>query len=204
MVLLNKDKGEEEYAFDMQADSPRVDTRGAEAARAAGERLARIVESDSSYLNASVAVGSKSIGLEALSEVNSGRSKSIRLDASSQNSSVFSKKVGAGVFSEASSISSNGELGGGRSKLDISSDEGSKGGKGGTDEAFRFLVVDDVSSVRKVIAQLLKKHKQEIVEAEDGVDAVKAYKKSIVDGTPFDCVFMDFVMPHMDGPTATK
>ena len=74
----------------------------------------------------------------------------------------------------------------------------------GTDEAFRFLVVDDASSVRDMIAQLLREHRQEIVEAEDGVDAMKAYQKSVVDGTPFDCLFMDFVMPHMDGSTATK
>ena len=201
MVLLNKDEGEEEYAFDVPADSH---TRGAEAARAAGERLARIVESDSSYLNASVAGGSKSIGLEALSENNSGRSKSIRLGASSENSSVSSHKFGAGgAVSEASSISSNGECGD-KSDREKKNGKGRLREKGATDEAFRFLVVDDVISVRKVIAVLLKKHKQEIVEAGDGVDAVKAYKKSVADGTPFDCVFMDFVMPHMDGPTATK
>ena len=58
--------------------------------------------------------------------------------------------------------------------------------------------------MRKVVSHLLKKTGQEVLEAEDGVDAVAAYKKSVADGTPFDCILMDFIMPHMDGPTATK
>eukprot|EP01042_Synura_sphagnicola_P036702 gene36702-biopygen19928 len=42
-----------------------------------------------------------------------------------------------------------------------------------------------------------------IDEAEDGVQAVNCVKRATEQGLPYDVIFMDFVMPNMDGPTAT-
>ena len=151
------------------------------------DRLEKIVEADNSFLDSSISQHSKKVG--------SAFGAGSFLDGSF---SQKSKRAGSAVLSEASSVSSNG----GQKK--VSGGASTKAAGGGATEKFRFLVVDDVSSVRKVIGQLLKKIGQDVVEAEDGVDAVEAYKKSVAGGIPFDCILMDFVMPHMDGPTATK
>ena len=39
-------------------------------------------------------------------------------------------------------------------------------------------------------------------EAEDGIDALGKYEQSVREGRRFDGVFLDFVMPRMDGPRA--
>lgn len=44
----------------------------------------------------------------------------------------------------------------------------------------------------------------EVKDAVDGIDAIDKFNESKTDpGGGFDVIFMDFVMPHMDGPTAT-
>lgn len=82
---------------------------------------------------------------------------------------------------------------------------------------FRFLVVDDVQSNRRIISMMLRKLNHVVVEAEDGVEAVQLVEKTLVRGDntaataegignddeletgsgTFDCILMDFVMPHM-------
>lgn len=63
----------------------------------------------------------------------------------------------------------------------------------------RILLVDDAAFMRMRTAKLLTEHGHEIVEAENGQDAVEKYKQY----RP-DLVFMDITMPVMDGITATK
>lgn len=65
---------------------------------------------------------------------------------------------------------------------------------------FHFLVVDDFSTMRRIIAGLLKeigyKH---IQEAEDGQKALHTLKSCQASGTPIDFVISDWNMPVMDG-----
>jgi signal transduction histidine kinase len=71
------------------------------------------------------------------------------------------------------------------------------------------LVVDDSRLNRKMLLKCLRADGHTCVEAEDGLEAIAMVKKRICqatggNGKPFDAVLMDFVMPNMDGPTATK
>lgn len=63
-----------------------------------------------------------------------------------------------------------------------------------------ILVVDDVPMCRRMLGRSLQMKGYEYKEAEDGkicVDMVKS-------GEVFDCILMDFQMPLMNGPDATR
>ena len=63
------------------------------------------------------------------------------------------------------------------------------------DKNLRFLVVDDFSTMRRIIRNLLKELGfTNIDEAEDGVVALKKLR-----GGGFDFVISDWNMPNMDG-----
>ena len=71
------------------------------------------------------------------------------------------------------------------------------------------LVVDDSSLNRKMLLKCLRAAGHVCTEAADGLEAVEQVKRRIGHSTgclgkPFDAILMDFVMPNMDGPTATK
>jgi len=68
------------------------------------------------------------------------------------------------------------------------------------------LVVDDVASNRKMLNRLLKDRCSYSVDAVDGRDAVNKVKESIISSgnISFDVITMDYQMPVMDGPTATR
>eukprot|EP01042_Synura_sphagnicola_P000731 gene731-biopygen778 len=68
----------------------------------------------------------------------------------------------------------------------------------------RVLVVDDASSNRRMLSRLLRRRCDVIEEASDGEQAVDRVRASIEGDSPYDLIFMDYVMPLMDGPTATK
>ena len=61
----------------------------------------------------------------------------------------------------------------------------------------RVLVVDDDLTIREILRIILRGH--EVIETTDGESAVKLY----VEKRP-DIVFMDAVLPRMDGITATR
>jgi two-component system, chemotaxis family, chemotaxis protein CheY len=63
----------------------------------------------------------------------------------------------------------------------------------------KILVVDDAVSMRLLCIKVLKENKFEVLEAENGLAAVEKYKKE----KP-DIVFMDIIMPEMDGISAVK
>jgi signal transduction histidine kinase len=72
-----------------------------------------------------------------------------------------------------------------------------------------LLVVDDSRLNRKMLLKCLRADGHTCCEAEDGLEAIAMVKERInrVSGgicRPFDAVLMDFVMPNMDGPTATQ
>ena len=66
-----------------------------------------------------------------------------------------------------------------------------------TDKNLRFLVVDDFSTMRRIIRNLLKELGfNNVEEAEDGAMALKELRES-----SFDFVVSDWNMPNMDGLT---
>jgi two-component system chemotaxis response regulator CheY len=67
----------------------------------------------------------------------------------------------------------------------------------------RFLVADDNELNLKVMEKLLN----ELGESElvaNGQEAVQAYERSLQENNPFDAVFMDIMMPVMDGQQALQ
>ncbi|MBF0369314.1 MAG: response regulator [Magnetococcales bacterium] len=65
--------------------------------------------------------------------------------------------------------------------------------------AKKIMTVDDSSSVRQMVGLTLKGAGYDVVEAEDGVDALNKLKAS-----PVDMVITDLNMPNMDGLTLIK
>ena len=75
--------------------------------------------------------------------------------------------------------------------------------------SLEVLVVDDSRLNRKMLMMCLRADGHVCVEAADGLEAIAMVKERIDhanggQGKPFDTVLMDFIMPNMDGPTATK
>lgn len=62
-----------------------------------------------------------------------------------------------------------------------------------------ILIVDDAEFLRMRIAKMLTGHGHQVVQAENGVNAVSLYKS-----VQPDAVLMDITMPEMDGLTALK
>ena len=58
----------------------------------------------------------------------------------------------------------------------------------------KCLVVDDDRSTRKIIRIYMEKHSYEVVEAEDGENALELCKEN-----KFDCILLDWNMPNVDG-----
>lgn len=63
----------------------------------------------------------------------------------------------------------------------------------------RVLVVDDEKLIRDVIKEYLLIENMEVVEAENGKDAIEKVKTQ-----NFDIIIMDIMMPKMDGYTACR
>jgi two-component system, chemotaxis family, chemotaxis protein CheY len=63
----------------------------------------------------------------------------------------------------------------------------------------RILIVDDAEFLRMRISKMLLAEGYEVMEAENGLQAVEKYKTE----KP-DAVLMDITMPEMDGLTALK
>ena len=69
----------------------------------------------------------------------------------------------------------------------------------------RILLVDDSAISRKMVRRAIQDNYASIVEAEDGEVAVAMVKEAMSGQTdPIDVILMDYQMPNMDGPTATK
>ena len=69
----------------------------------------------------------------------------------------------------------------------------------------RALIVDDAALNRKMMSRLLVTRNFEIEEASDGLEAISSLRTCAHEcQRPYDVILMDFVMPNMDGPTATR
>jgi two-component system cell cycle sensor histidine kinase/response regulator CckA len=64
-----------------------------------------------------------------------------------------------------------------------------------------ILVTDDEEGARGVIGEFLREMGYRVLEAVDGVDAVKLYRKR---GKEVDLILMDVVMPRMNGVEASR
>jgi len=64
----------------------------------------------------------------------------------------------------------------------------------------KVLVVDDVGSNLYVAAGLLAPYRLKVETLSNGVDAIDRIR----DGSTYDVIFMDHMMPHMDGIEVTK
>ena len=67
----------------------------------------------------------------------------------------------------------------------------------------RLLLVDDVGTNRKFLRKLLEQRGHSCEESEDGAEALQMVKDA-TDINYYDVIFMDFVMPNMNGPESTK
>ena len=67
----------------------------------------------------------------------------------------------------------------------------------------RALIVDDSEMSRRITARIIAKVFS-YDEAENGLIAVHKYQEAIEQGTPYDIVFMDIIMPEMDGKEAVR
>ena len=72
-------------------------------------------------------------------------------------------------------------------------------------ETSRILVVDDQTSTRELIVQKLAELGYSTVDtAYDGVNALEVLEKSIGAGQPYAVMFLDWVMPNMQGIDVLK
>ena len=60
-----------------------------------------------------------------------------------------------------------------------------------------ILVLDDEADVRKMVAAMLTSNGYKVLTAENGDNAIKAFKKS---KQPIDLLLLDVVSPGMSGP----
>jgi CheY-like chemotaxis protein len=68
----------------------------------------------------------------------------------------------------------------------------------------KVLVTEDSKFNRKMMNKALDKYATEIVMAEDGIEAVEAVRQCMArQEQPFDIIFMDSLMPNMNGIEAT-
>ena len=66
----------------------------------------------------------------------------------------------------------------------------------------KLLIVDDVGTNRTFLRKLLEQRGHDCEEAEDGEEALNMVKASSLDY--YDVILMDFMMPTMSGPDATR
>jgi len=67
----------------------------------------------------------------------------------------------------------------------------------------RLLVVDDIATNLKVVEGLLTPYKTTIDTCMNGLQAIELVKRSIAENHEYDIVFMDHMMPGMDGIETT-
>ncbi len=64
----------------------------------------------------------------------------------------------------------------------------------------RIMIVDDEAKIREVVREYAEFEGYEVVEAEDGMEAVEKIRED----KNFDCVILDIMMPKLDGYSACK
>ncbi|MCS7303604.1 MAG: response regulator [Thermoguttaceae bacterium] len=67
----------------------------------------------------------------------------------------------------------------------------------------KFLVIDDDRCFRIFLQQVLSEFGT-CHTAYDGDEGVNAFRIALEEGDPYDCIFVDIMMPHMDGHQVLK
>ena len=67
----------------------------------------------------------------------------------------------------------------------------------------KALIVDDSDMSRRIASRIVSRVFA-CDQAEDGSVAVSKYKEAIDAGEPYDIIFMDVIMPEMDGKEAVR
>ena len=67
----------------------------------------------------------------------------------------------------------------------------------------RFLIVEDDFGSRRLLQALLKKYGNSDVVV-DGEEALEAFRLSWEENDPYDAIFLDIMMPKMDGQEALR
>lgn len=62
----------------------------------------------------------------------------------------------------------------------------------------KILIIDDNVVSRKILFHLLNRYSP-VDEAASGLDAIENARKAIEGGNNYDLVFLDIIMPNMDG-----
>eukprot|EP01041_Mallomonas_annulata_P009498 gene9498-19732_t len=66
------------------------------------------------------------------------------------------------------------------------------------------ITLDDALLNRKMVCRLLKTMCEYVVQAEDGIQAIKSYMEHENRSKSLDIIFMDYEMPRMNGPNAAR
>jgi CheY-like chemotaxis protein len=79
-------------------------------------------------------------------------------------------------------------------------------GRGGAEgyAARHLLVVDDAMCSRKLLMCIFRMEGFLCEEAYDGQDALQKYANMCAQGTPPSAILMDYEMPVLNGPSATR
>jgi len=67
----------------------------------------------------------------------------------------------------------------------------------------KILIVEDDFGSRRLLQAILK-DRGEIDTVVDGLEALEAFKLAWSDNRPYDLIFLDIMMPNMDGQSALK
>ncbi|HXE94855.1 MAG TPA: response regulator [Dongiaceae bacterium] len=68
----------------------------------------------------------------------------------------------------------------------------------------KCLIVDDDSFGRELLTYFLSEYAEIMDTAENGVEAVKLFTRSLQEGRPYNLVCLDILMPVMNGQEALK
>ena len=69
----------------------------------------------------------------------------------------------------------------------------------------KTLIVDDSIAILELMDNMLREFGvRDITPAEDGLAAVELFRQALDSGAPYNLVFLDIVMPLMDGQAALK
>ncbi|MBF0108503.1 MAG: response regulator [Magnetococcales bacterium] len=69
----------------------------------------------------------------------------------------------------------------------------------GTLEGMRALIVDDSTSAREILEEMLRDFRFDPMSVPSGEEALRAMDRAVSDGAPFGLILLDWLMPGLDG-----